>query len=171
MDIFSIVGVTSMLSTSDKAHNLEQVKSLVSRAKEANAAAVFFPEGCDYIGENRYQTRDLAEPIEGGNVVAEYKKLAKENGMYLSFGGVHEAIADPKTGERLDRVYNTHIMINPDGNIIARYRKLHMFNVDTPEFTYRESEVAKPGPEVVPPVPTPFGSVGLQIVSSLFSTI
>lgn len=154
-----------MLSTSDKAHNLEQVKNLVAKAKSANAVAVFFPEGCDYIGENRYQTRDLAEPVKGGKVVEEYRQLAKDNQLYISFGGVHEAIFDPKSGDRQDCVYNTHLLIDPSGSIIAQYRKLHMFNVDTPEFKYRESEVAKPGSEIVPPVETPFGNIGLQIVS------
>lgn len=154
-----------MLSTSDKASNLEQVKELVEQAKKANAAAVFFPEGCDYIGENRYQTRELAEPLDSGNIVNEYKKLARESKLYLSFGGIHEAIIDPKSGNQLDRVFNTHLLIDPSGKIVAKYRKLHMFNVDTPEFKYRESEVAHPGLEIVAPVETSFGNVGLQIVS------
>lgn len=126
---------------------------------------VFFPECCDYLGENRYQTIDLAEPLDGA-IVDAYKKLARKNSLFLSFGGVHEAIFDEK-GEKSNRIYNTHVLIDPNGEIISKYQKLHMFNVDTPEFKYRESEIAKPGENITLPVETPIAKIGLQICYDL----
>lgn len=126
---------------------------------------IFFPECCDYVGENRYQTIELAESADGITVQA-YKELARKNSLFLSFGGIHEAIFDEK-GEKTNRVYNTHLLVNPNGDIIGKYRKLHMFNVDTPEFKYRESEIAKPGEKIVLPINTPIGNIGLQICYDL----
>lgn len=117
------------------------------------------------MGGNRYQTIELAESAEGTTVRA-YKDLARKNDLFLSFGGIHEAIFDEK-GEKTNRVYNTHILVNPEGGIIGKYRKLHMFNVDTPEFKYRESEIAKPGEKILPPINTPIGNIGLQICYDL----
>lgn len=117
------------------------------------------------MGENRYQTIELAEGLDG-NTVSAYKELARKNELFLSFGGIHEAIFDEKGG-KTNRVNNTHILINPDGNIIGKYQKLHMFNVDTPEFKYRESEIAKPGEKIVLPIKTPIGNIGLQICYDL----
>ncbi|XP_063704571.1 nitrilase and fragile histidine triad fusion protein NitFhit [Culicoides brevitarsis] len=160
-----IVAVASMLSTSDKKHNLTQIESIIDKAKKGNAKFVFFPECCDYVGENRYQTIELAESFDGP-MVQKYKELAEKNNLFLSFGGIHEAIFDEK-GEKTNRVHNTHILIDPSGKIIGKYRKLHMFNVDTPEFKYRESEIAKPGQQITPPIATPIGNVGLQICYDL----
>lgn len=126
---------------------------------------IFFPECCDYVGENRYQTIELAESVDGTTVRA-YKDLARKNNLFLSFGGIHEAIFDER-GEKINRVYNTHILVDPSGNIIGTYRKLHMFNVDTPEFKYRESEIAKPGEMVTLPIDSPIGKIGLQICYDL----
>lgn len=50
---------------------------------------VFFPEGCDYIGESIAESRALAEPLDG-SLMSEYKKLAQTHGVWLSIGGFHE---------------------------------------------------------------------------------
>lgn len=62
-------------------------------------------------------------------------------------------------------MHNTHILINSDGEIVDLYRKLHLFDVQTPDFKFRESKLVKPGNSVGPPVNTPIGKIGLQIVS------
>ncbi|EAT34733.1 AAEL013049-PA [Aedes aegypti] len=159
------IAIAQMRSTNDKDHNMAQVKTIIQRAKDQQAIFVFFPECCDYVGSNREETLKLSEPLTG-RTVAEYKQLAKDNGLWLSMGGVHESIAESdsksKTGD-VQNIYNTHIVIDNEGQLVAQYRKLHMFNVVTPEFKFRESETVRSGSELVPPIETPIGRVGLQI--------
>lgn len=124
---------------------------------------VFFPECCDYVGSNREETLRLSEPLSG-QTVAEYKQLARDHNVWLSLGGVHESIVDETSGGDVKNIYNTHVVIDNKGEIVATYRKLHMFNVVTPEFKFRESETVRSGNELVPPIDTPIGKVGLQIV-------
>lgn len=77
--------------------------------------------------------------------------------MWASFGGFHERI------EGTDKIHNTHVIINSDGEIVSSYRKIHLFDVDTPEFKFRESKVVEGGKEISLPVKTPIGDIGLQI--------
>lgn len=151
------IAVAQMRSTNDKQHNLNQVKSIVEKAKDQNASVVFFPECCDYVGSSREETLKLSEPLTGATV-GEYRKLAKESNMWLSLGGIHEAIQDDSS-----KIYNTHLLVDNQGQIVAKYSKLHMFNVITPEFKFRESEMVRSGGELVPPVNSPIGKIGLQI--------
>lgn len=67
-------------------------------------------------------------------------------------------------------MHNSHIIINNIGELIAVYRKLHLFDVQTPDFKFRESEVVNPGNYIVSPLTnTPLGGgLGLMIVSNNF---
>jgi predicted amidohydrolase len=62
---------------------------------------------------------------------------------------------------------NTHIVINHRGKIVATYHKLHLYDVDIPSENIQtlESSIIEPGNEIIPPVQTPIGNVGLGIVS------
>ncbi|XP_055530813.1 nitrilase and fragile histidine triad fusion protein NitFhit isoform X2 [Wyeomyia smithii] len=157
------IAIAQMRSTNDKQHNLSQVKSIIEKAKSQEAKFVFFPECCDYVGSNREETLKLSEPLTG-QTVNEYLRLARDNDLWISFGGVHEAIRDSDTGEgEVKNIYNTHIVVDNRGTIVGKYRKLHMFNVVTPEFKFRESETVRSGSALVPPIETPIGRLGLQI--------
>uniref|UniRef100_A0A182QBF2 Nitrilase and fragile histidine triad fusion protein NitFhit n=1 Tax=Anopheles farauti TaxID=69004 RepID=A0A182QBF2_9DIPT len=153
------IGVAQMRSTNDKQHNLAQIQTITARAKANDVQFIFFPECCDYVGTHREETLKLSEPLTGATV-QQYKNLARENNVWLSFGGVHESIIE---NQEVKNIYNTHILINNAGELVANYRKLHMFNVVTPEFKFRESETVRSGPTLVPPVETPIGRIGLQI--------
>uniref|UniRef100_T1GAZ6 bis(5'-adenosyl)-triphosphatase n=1 Tax=Megaselia scalaris TaxID=36166 RepID=T1GAZ6_MEGSC len=162
MSTLKRVAIAQMRSTSNKLENNKSVEKLFQLAKEKDANFLFLPECCDFVGENRKQTLELSEPLENGETVKFYRNLAKEHKMWLSAGGVHEAILNEK-GEKTDKIMNAHVVINDLGDIVAVYRKLHMFDVNTPAFRFRESEVVEAGKKIVPPIETPIGQLGLQI--------
>lgn len=66
-----------------------------------------------------------------------------------------------------EKIRNSHIVINSEGDIVSVYHKVHMFDVNMPEKSTRimESDYVIPGERIVPPVETPVGKVGLAIVS------
>ncbi|KAL7015329.1 hypothetical protein ACKWTF_016403 [Chironomus riparius] len=153
----NIIGLCQMRSTNDKLKNRELVKELFVRSKD-KASFLFFPECCDYVGTNADETLSLAEPLNG-ETVQFYKNLCKEHSMWGSFGGIHEKIDGHKDG----KISNTHVLIDSDGEVAGVYRKLHLFDVDTPEFKFRESKVVEGGKEITKPIKTLIGNVGLQI--------
>ncbi|XP_059609128.1 nitrilase and fragile histidine triad fusion protein NitFhit [Phlebotomus argentipes] len=154
------VAVCQMRATNDKDSNLGQVKNLVEKAKNQGATFVFLPECCDFVGENRQETLRLSETLFG-NLVEAYKSLARSQNVWLSLGGLHEI--SPDAPNPPTKIHNCHVIIDNCGQLVASYRKLHMFDVDTSEFRFRESEVVAQGPGIVMPIDTPIGLLGLQI--------
>jgi predicted amidohydrolase/diadenosine tetraphosphate (Ap4A) HIT family hydrolase len=146
-----------MRSTNDKLHNRNQVKKLFENSK-GNANFLFLPEGIDFIGKSADETLALSEPLDG-ETVQFYKHLCKSHKIAASFGGIHEKLINSTS----NKISNTHIVISSDGEIIGVYRKLHLFDVDTPEFKFRESKVVEAGKFIAPVVNTNVGRIGLQI--------
>lgn len=68
-----------------------------------------------------------------------------------------------------EKIRNSHIVIADNGEIQAVYRKMHLFDVDIPEKNVRlkESDYVEAGTEIVAPVKSPVGKIGLEIVSFL----
>ena len=80
---------------------------------------------------------------------------AKKHGVYLVGGSVPE-----REGEL---VYNTCVVVNPDGDIIGKHRKVHLFDIDVPgKITFKESDTLTAGKDVTV-FDTPFGRVGVGI--------
>lgn len=161
----SRIAICHMRATNKKEDNLKQVEQIVETAKSQQVKIVFLPECCDFVGENSRETIELAEPLTGSTVSA-YCKLALSNRIWISCGGIHESVLS-KDGSKTNKVYNTHILINDEGKIVAEYRKLHLFDVDTPEKSFRESKVMSAGDVLLTPVQTPVGSIGMQICYDL----
>ena len=84
----AVAAVIQMTCTSEIQRNLEQAGQLVMRARSRGAQMVFLPEACDFIGENRQQTLGLAQSVDGSTVQS-FRKIAAENKVWLSLGGVH----------------------------------------------------------------------------------
>lgn len=116
------------------------------------------PECPDFVGENATETLELSEPLIDGETIEFYKTLAKDHNVWLSIGGFHETVTNS------DKIQNTHVIINDVGELIEAYRKLHLFDVDTPEFKFRESKVVQGGDKIIAPISTPIGNLGLLIV-------
>jgi predicted amidohydrolase len=79
------------------------------------------------------------------------KKIAKKSSLWLSAGGMHVSGAPPASDdeESRPRVYNTHVVLDNDGEVRCTYRKIHLFDVSIPgKVNLRESSTTAPGTEL-----------------------
>jgi predicted amidohydrolase len=139
------VAVVQMNSQADVTQNLARVTELVSRAAEMGAELVALPENFAFMGESDEQKREIAEDLQGdGPIVKAVSTVARERGVFVLAGGMPE-----KSGEG-ERPFNTSALFAPNGALLARYRKIHLFDVDLPDgTTLKESNACRPGEETV----------------------
>lgn len=135
------VAAVQMNSTSDTAGNLESAERLVRAAAGDGAELVALPEKWSLLGSGELLA-ERAEPLTGPAVSAS-RAWARELGIALLAGSVAER------DEGQDRLFNTSVLIDPEGEVVARYRKIHMFDVDVGGVSYRESEYEQAGTEIV----------------------
>jgi predicted amidohydrolase len=135
------VAVVQMNSAEDKAQNLSTAERLLHTAADRNAELAVLPELFTYLGRRRGH-REAAEPIPGptSELLA---RIARQRHMRIVGGSFLESV----TGQ--ERYFNTCLALEADGSIVARYRKLHLFDVDVEGNRYRESDTMAPGDEVV----------------------
>jgi predicted amidohydrolase len=98
------------------------------------------------------------------------RTIAVKSGLWISGGGIHEKGAPPSpVGESShSRVYNTHIIIDSNGKIVTKYRKVHLFDVSIPSegVNLRESATTAPGSKLVV-CDSPIGKLGLSVCYDL----
>ncbi len=154
-----IAAAVQMLATSDKEANLREAEKWIRRAQAGGAHLVVLPEVFNWRGPGR-DTAANAEPVPGPST-GRMGALAAELGLYLLAGSILES-AGPD-----GRAYNTSVLIGPGAGIIAKYRKIHLFDVDIEgEAAIRESEFRHPG-EAVVVADTPLGLMGLSVCYDL----
>lgn len=138
---------------------LAHVEPLVRQAASEGAEFILTPEGTNLL-EQRRAFRDGALSEEGSDAcVAGLCDLARELGIWLLAGSV--IVRAGVQGD--DRAANRSLLIDPQGRIVSRYDKIHVFDVDldTGE-RWRESAVVRPGSQAVV-AKTPWGGLGLSI--------
>ncbi|MDF1521652.1 MAG: carbon-nitrogen hydrolase family protein [Trueperaceae bacterium] len=141
----------------DKVANVERALAYVAEAAERGADLVALPETFHCRGPNDVK-RASAEPIPGPLSEA-LAAAAKAHGVFLLGGSFNELHDEPDD----DRTYNTSLLFGLDGALLARYRKIHLFDaVVAGKLSARESSRNRPGGEVVV-ADTAFGRVGLTI--------
>ena len=128
-------------STGDKARNVETAERLVRAAAGDGAELVTLPEKWNLLGDSATLIAG-AETLDGETITAA-RSWARELGIHLVAGSIAER------AEGHDKSFNTSVLIGPDGEVEARYRKIHMFDVDVGGVAYRESEHEEPGAEIV----------------------
>jgi predicted amidohydrolase len=126
-------------STGDKARNLEAAERLVRAAAADGAALIALPEKWNLLADGEHLLAG-AEPLDGPSLSAA-RGWAEGLGVHLLAGSISER------GE--ERASNTSVLIGPDGEDVAVYRKIHMFDVEAGGVTYRESAHEAPGAEIV----------------------
>ena len=136
-----IAAAVQMNSQPDLDHSMNQCYHLVKAACKKGAQLVGLPENFAFLGDEREKHR-LAEPIAKA-VQKTLPDWSRKFGIYLMAGGY------PVRAES-GKVYNRAMMLNPDGQIIALYDKIHLFDVDlSSDERYRESDLVEAGkPEV-----------------------
>ena len=128
-------------STDDYERNLRAAEALVRDAAADGAEIVVLPEKWTLLGPPG-SLRAAAQPLDGPALGAA-GSWARELGIHLVAGSV------PELAEGQDRLFNTSVLIGPDGALRGVYRKIHMFDVDIEGVAYRESEAEQPGEEIV----------------------
>ena len=128
-------------SRGDKDRNLEVAERLVRDAAADGADLVALPEKWNVLGDPEVLISG-GEPLEGPTIEAA-RSWARELGITLVAGSIVERV------EGQEKLSNTSVLIDPDGEIEAVYRKIHMFDVDVGGVEYRESATQEPGQEIV----------------------
>ena len=112
------------------------------------------------MGDKETHALIIAEDLDGP-LLGRYRDLAKDSGLWLSLGGFPEKVPGEK------RAYNTHLIIDDQGQIVSTYRKIHLFDVTLPTGqSLKESEAIRPG-DSLEVCETPLGSTGLAICYDL----
>lgn len=139
------VSLIQMNSGSDKPANLAQARALIERAvAEERPDWIGLPEVWDFIGGSRRDKLAAAEALPGGPAWSLMSEVARTHRVFIHAGSVLEKVP----GE--DRMHNTTLVFDREGAEIARYRKIHMFDINTPDgVSYRESASFAAGNAVV----------------------
>ncbi len=136
------VALVQMNSDDSVDRNLADALVAIDQAAAARARLVVLPEVWTYLGPDD-GIRDAAQTIPGP-LTEQLADCARQHGIYLHIGSIHERV------EGEPRLYNTSVVYDPQGQEIARYRKIHLFDVDLEGAgAYRESETIAPGEEIV----------------------
>lgn len=137
--------------------NLNNAVELIREAAKRGARLIAMPETVNYIGP---ECERFAEFIPGGHTFQVFAEQAKKYQVWLHCGSIYEKNED--ANDR--RPYNTTMLINPRGELAAKYRKIHPFDVSIAEGpAVRESDVNCPGDKIVTVDTAEVGHLGLSV--------
>jgi predicted amidohydrolase len=150
------VGLVQMRSGLDPARNLDAAVKLIEEAKAAGADYVQTPEMTNIVANRRDVMLAAVAPEESDASLAAFRTLARKHGIHLHIGSLAIKVSP-------ERAANRSFLIDPQGEIVARYDKIHMFDVDLAGGeSYRESRSYQPGESAVV-ADLPWGRLGLTI--------
>lgn len=151
------IAVLQMTTGIDPAANAQTLVGAIGAAASGGASMMFTPEMSGLLDRDRTRGGQHIVPEDQNPVLAAVREAAAGAGVWVALGSLAIARAD-------GRWANRSFTIDPNGEIAARYDKIHMFDVDlaTGE-TWRESAAYQPGEAVVTVDDTPLGRLGLAI--------
>lgn len=157
-----LVAAVQMTSGPDVAANLAVARELLGRCAAAGAAVAVLPENFAFMGLREPDKLAVAEPHGAGPIQAALAAAARELGLWIVAGTL------PLRVDGEPRVAAASLVFDASGKCVARYDKMHLFDVDIPgkAESYRESAGVVPG-EVPTVVDTPAGRLGMSVCYDL----
>lgn len=153
-------GLVQMCAGRNLQKNVDDATALIRQAASAGAQYVQTPEVTTLMELDRERLFAAIGPEEGNAALAHFRRLAEELGIWLHIGSMAIKVS-------ADKLANRTFVIDPRGNIAARYDKIHMFDVDLANGeSYHESRNYEPGTTAVV-VDLPWGRLGLTICYDL----
>ena len=137
------VSVIQLQSQTNKSKNIDDALTIAERAiNQDKSDFIAFPEMFTFNGGSNTDKKNSAENIPNGETCKILSEFAKSKKTYIHGGSFYE--------EYNDKVFNTTVAFNAHGKIIAKYRKIHLFDVTIPNGkNYLESDSVLPGTEIV----------------------
>ncbi len=152
------IGVVQMTSSDNLEENLAFALSKLQEASEQGIDLVAFPETFLYVGQDHDAKHRVAQSMDG-QIVETFREYATKYDLSILLGSMYETIPDDE-----QRLYNTSVLINRQGELNGTYRKIHM--CDAPALGYNESDGIKAGDTPVV-VDHELGKIGLTICYDL----
>lgn len=156
------VAAVQMTSTASVATNLRVAREALAEAAAAGAKVVVLPENFAFLGLRDADKLQVAESPGEGPIQHALAAAARECGLWIVAGTLPLRVADES------RVAAASLVFDAEGRVVARYDKIHLFDVDIPgkAETYRESTHIRPGRDIVV-IDTPCGRLGLSVCYDL----
>lgn len=152
------IGLGQLNTRDDITESFKTIEKQTRECAEKGARLVVFPELSTYLSESG--TGGKAEDLNG-NIIKKFKDLARTCNIYIHNGSFIEKSPDDK------KVYNTSVLLNPDGQVEAVYRKIHLFDMNLDKkHAYRESDRFIAGDAIIT-TKTDIGQFGFSICYDL----
>lgn len=156
------VGLITLNSSDDPLFNLPITQGFVNAAADAGAEIVMTPEVTNCVSSSRAHQKEVLCHEADDPTLAALRETARLRQIWLLIGSLGLKTDDPD-----GRFANRSFLISPEGEIAARYDKIHMFDVDVSDTErYRESDGYRPGEKAVVAT-TPFARIGMTICYDL----
>lgn len=154
------IAAVQMVSTPIVEENFASARRQVAEAAQQGASLVLLPEYWPIMGMKESDKVAHAERLDDGPIQKCMSEMARENGVWLIGGTLPMAAPDA------DKVLNTTMVYNPQGEHVVRYDKIHLFSFTRGEESYDEAKTIVHGTRVGT-FDAPFGRVGLSVCYDL----
>jgi len=166
--VLSKIAAIQMASGPQLKANLMEATRLIREAAKKGSQMIVLPESFALMAMHESENIELAENENDGYIQNIIKQSAIDNKVWIVAGSI------PLKSKSSDKISAASLMFNDKGELVARYNKIHLFDVDinSPKKcddqseTYRESDTFEAGKEIVV-VDTPFGKIGMSICYDL----
>jgi nitrilase len=156
------VAAIQMATSPNVSANLLEAERLISEAAESGAGLIVLPENFAFMGEHERQMCTLREHQGDGPLQNFISQMARRHGVWLVGGTIPMEASDGA------KVRAASLVFDNQGRMVARYDKIHLFDVQLVESDerYEESNTIEPGDQTLV-VDTPFGRLGIAICYDL----